>query len=1418
VVERDSYYISLLDRYDPSENYPAAFPKLIQSLHRTKQMHYPRNSYQVQFGDGHRLTGGGVDYELADILYSQAKKQGRTDQMAINGGLLAEGIASGKYNRGSLSSPDSLGVRNQVLPLLWGTPLINETPKTLDVFRTDTLPYAGLALQRNFSPNGNLDDAMMCFVQGAGFVHSHASGMNMELYGKGKVLGVKGYGRDFYARSFASANTVIVNGYSRGAGGWSGIGINTVQVEAMEPAARQNGVSPNISFTCTSFLDNKGDGAEATQERTMAIIRTSPTTGYYFDLFRSDSSKSGEYHDYLYHNIGTSLTVKDSTGTALPLVSQPTRFQNDTDSEKSPGWGYLKDTKATGTVSDSVRAQFSTPFSGSPTIYMNMHIPGDSGREYATAMGPSDGEHPSPYDNKDIPTLIVRRTGQAWNNPFAAIFEAHADGANGGTVQNVTTLNKSGKVVGLKVESVVNGVAVTQFIISNTGATDTYDDPVAGISFKGRFGVATLRADASGELYLGAGSSLTYQGRTLVSQSGANTQASAIFATGQAPVITSNAPVNFTDPTGPAISSISDRIVGENTSTGAIPFTVSDGDTPLNSLTITATSSNTALVPNSAIVIGGSGANRTITVTPAAGQMGTTVITLQVSDDTSSANTNFTLSVGGVLFSSSADAGVREDLTPAEQASPTTLLGAGGNSPWVDRCTVYVFQLPDLGAAANPFTSASFSFNYSGKSGTLKNNDLYGLGWRNADTVLGTDYYGQSSTADPTDATRLQTNILTDSTPVGVITTSASGADSLLNYLNAQYASGAGAGKFVFLRLNTVEAKSGINRATLTMSEGGAASPTDTRPQIVFTVNSSPTISSLADLSTDQNTSTAALPFTVGDAETAAGALSVTAVSSDTTLVPNANILLGGSGANRTVQITPATGQSGDCTITLEVSDGGRTASTSFTLTVFPAGAVNNVFTNDTPGSTIHWLCPPGVTSIQVECWGGGGAGGGGLKTGTTTTANAGGGGGAGGAYARKTNVPVTPGNSYPLTVGALAVAAGTVIDGVREPGGATTTFIADSAVTVTAVGGQGGVSVVGATVAGAGGTGTTSGCLGDVVFAGGNGAQGAGSSSGGGGGGAGDSSIGGDATNTTKGIGGSSAFGDAGGDGGNGKSGQGNGFSGESPGGGGGGGRSQTQNVGYRGGPGGPGRITLAYVTLPITNTPPTISDIADRSIAVNSNTGTISFVISDNETDPAALTLSKASSNPALVPADNITFGGSGANRTVTVIPASNQLGTSTINVTVSDGDEEQTATATFVVTVTGTGAETWRFNHFGTTGNTGIAADLFDANSDGETNLLEFATGQNPLANTRAQTSIAPDGTSLEFRYTRSKAAVADGVQFVVQWSDMLAAGSWGNAGVVDSVSPDDPGSGNLEQRTATLPAGSGKRFVHLRVDSP
>jgi hypothetical protein len=82
--------------------------------------------------------------------------------------------------------------------------------------------------------------------------------------------------------------------------------------------------------------------------------------------------------------------------------------------------------------------------------------------------------------------------------------------------------------------------------------------------------------------------------------------------------------------TGPSLTAIADQTTRSYTP-NQVAFTISDLETAPENLVVTATSSNPAVVPNGNLVLGGSGANRTLTATPIVAT-GYSDITVRVTD------------------------------------------------------------------------------------------------------------------------------------------------------------------------------------------------------------------------------------------------------------------------------------------------------------------------------------------------------------------------------------------------------------------------------------------------------------------------------------------------------------------------------------------------------------------------------------------------------------------------------------------------------------------------------------------------------------------------------------------------------------------------------------------------------------------
>jgi len=112
------------------------------------------------------------------------------------------------------------------------------------------------------------------------------------------------------------------------------------------------------------------------------------------------------------------------------------------------------------------------------------------------------------------------------------------------------------------------------------------------------------------------------------------------------------------------------------------------------------------------------------------------------------------------------------------------------------------------------------------------------------------------------------------------------------------------------------------------------------------------TLSTIPDTTTAFNTATSALALTLSGI---VGTITLEGASYNTTVVPSANIVFGGSGSSRTVTVTPATGQSGLVTISITATDDNDDlpVTTSFLLTVSPASATD-------------WTPPSGWEAQQV--------------------------------------------------------------------------------------------------------------------------------------------------------------------------------------------------------------------------------------------------------------------------------------------------------------------------------------------------------------------------------------------------------------------------------------------------------------------
>ena len=444
--------------------------------------------------------------------------------------------------------------------------------------------------------------------------------------------------------------------------------------------------------------------------------------------------------------------------------------------------------------------------------------------------------------------------------------------------------------------------------------------------------------------------------------------------------------------------------------------------------------------------------------------------------------------------------------------------------------------------------------------------------------------------------------------------------------------------------------QSGTATITLTVADGNGGTANDTFVLTVLPINDLPTISNVTDKTTDQNTASGPHPFTIGDVETAPAALTLSATSGNATLVPAANIVFGGTGASRTVTVTPALNQFGTATITLTVADGtGGTAIDSFVVTVTERRV---------PVLVAAYGFEEGSGPTVAD-------GSGGSHTGTITGATWTTAGRFGRALAFDGNdwVTVPDATALDLTTGMTLEAWVHPVN--LDPADWRTAILKERAggLAYALYADTGTLQPAGEITAGSSGTSAPGGTRlplatwthlattfdGTQLRTYINGVQ------------VGSQATGASIVNASGPLrfGGNAVWGEY--------------FVG------------MLDEIRIYDGARTAAEIQADMNTAVQTaNGPPTISDVPDQTTVEETATTAIAVTVGDVETPAASLTVAGSSSNTTLVPAANIVFGGSGANRTVTIAPAPNQTGTATITLTVTDGSGG-TASDSFVLTVT-------------------------------------------------------------------------------------------------------------------------------------
>ena len=112
------------------------------------------------------------------------------------------------------------------------------------------------------------------------------------------------------------------------------------------------------------------------------------------------------------------------------------------------------------------------------------------------------------YKDKGTPTLVARKEGDAWTQPFAVVYEPYSGSRSRGSVREVKTLEQDGVFKGFWVESSIDGKRSQQLVLMQE-EDQVFESPEWDLRFEGHFAIVNMNGkDEVESVYIGSGKRL----------------------------------------------------------------------------------------------------------------------------------------------------------------------------------------------------------------------------------------------------------------------------------------------------------------------------------------------------------------------------------------------------------------------------------------------------------------------------------------------------------------------------------------------------------------------------------------------------------------------------------------------------------------------------------------------------------------------------------------------------------------------------------------------------------------------------------------------------------------------------------------------------------------------------------------------